>query len=225
MRSASFGLAIVLALGSNALAQVGPADLVGNWQADTGASTGPCTVELRNGNGMVGLSAASRSCLGQLGFLNGWQPNAKGVSLLGLSGEVIGSLTVGGGKLQGRLADGTIISLTPLSGQNLSVKRSASCIHNPDHGYCADPGEVAVPSAFPVKVKALHPLAIRQLPSSQSASLGQIADGQCFVVDQCVATNEGAKCHIPAASGLQEGWASKHFMQDGTMFVGFQNFC
>ncbi|RYD73398.1 MAG: hypothetical protein EOP84_21600 [Verrucomicrobiaceae bacterium] len=38
-------------------------------------------------------------------------------------------------------------------------------------------------------------------------------------------TGEGAKCHIPGNSGLQEGWASKHFVQEGTMFVGFQNFC
>jgi hypothetical protein len=225
MRLGFVGAAWSVILMGTAFAQVQPAQLVGSWQADTGSMTGPCTVELRNATGMSGLSAASQFCMGQLMFLNGWQPDSNGVTLLGLNGSLLGTLSVSGGKLQGRMADGTIISMTPMSGQTLASQPTGNCIYNPESGYCADAGEVAVPTAFPVTVKALHPLNIRQQPTSQSASLGQIAEGECFVIDQCTNTNEGVRCHIKAGSGIQEGWASKHFVQEGRMFVGFQNFC
>jgi len=216
--------ALAASVVGTAFAQNGAANFVGSWQVDAGQPAGPCTVELRGSNGLFGLSAGSQFCLGQLGFLNGWQVAGDGVSLLGLHGEIIGSLTVARGVLQGRMADGTVVAMTPLSGQQLATA-SASCIHHPVTGYCADPSDVAVPSAFPVKVKSLHPLAIRQQPSSQSANLGTIAKDQCFVVDSCVNTREGVKCHIPPGTGVEEGYASKHFIQEGTMFVGFQNFC
>tara|TARA_R110002124_G_scaffold9547_2_gene48909 strand:- start:74 stop:748 length:675 start_codon:yes stop_codon:yes gene_type:complete len=224
MRAALLALVITAAFSGSTTAQNRAANLVGSWQA-SGGGVGACTVELGNLNGLFGLTASSRLCLGQLGFLNGWKGEANGVSLLGLNGEVIGSFAVNGGELKGRMNDGTIISLTPASGQNLVSARSADCIHNPDHGYCADPSEVALPTAFPVAVKALHPLAIRQRPTAQSTSLGTIPDGQCFIIEGCTDTSEGAKCHIPEATGIPSGWASKHFIQDGTWFVGFQNFC
>lgn len=224
MRAPLLALIITAAFSGSTTAQNSAANFVGSWQAN-GGGAGPCTIELGNSNGLFGLTASSRLCLGRLGFLNGWKVEKNGVSLLGLSGEVIGSFAVNGGELQGRMADGTIISLTPASGQNLVSTRPADCIHNPDHGYCADPGEVALPTAFPVTVKALHPLAIRQRPTAQSTSLGTIPDGQCFIIEGCTDTSEGAKCHIPEGTGIPSGWASKHFVQDGTWFIGFQNFC
>ena len=220
-------LAVVLAsICAPVMAQNNAADFVGAWQASAGNSPGTCTVRLGGANGLFGLGASSESCLGPLGFLNGWRAEANGISLLGLSGEVIGSLTVARNQLQGRLSDGSVITMAPASGQALaSEPASGDCIHNPDHGYCADPGEIAAPTAFPVTVKALHPLAIRQQPTAQSTSLGTIPDRQCFIIEGCTDTKEGMKCHIPEGTGIPSGWASKHFNQDGTWFVGFQNFC
>lgn len=226
MRAVSLAVVLGVSVCGAAMAQNNAANFVGAWQANTGGMAGPCTVRLGSAGGLFGLGASSESCLGPLGFLNGWRAEANGVSLLGLSGEVIGSLTVARNQLQGSLSDGSVITMAPASGQALgSGAPSAGCIHNPDSGYCADPGEIALPTAFPVTVKALHPLAIRQQPTAQSTSLGTIADGQCFIIEGCTDTKEGMKCHIPEGTGIASGWASKHFNQDGTWFVGFQNFC
>lgn len=224
MRALLLALAITTTFSGSTTAQNSAANFVGSWQAN-GGGAGPCTIELGNSNGLFGLTASSRLCLGRLGFLNGWKVGTNGVSLLDLNGEVIGSFEVNGGELHGHMDDGTIISLAPASGQNLVSTRSDDCIHNPDHGYCADPGEVALPTAFPVTAKALHPLAIRQRPTAQSTSLGTVPDGQCFIIEGCTDTSKGAKCHIPEGTGIPSGWVSKHFIQDGTWFVGFQNFC
>lgn len=225
MRRTGWAIVIALGIAGPALAQ-NAATFAGAWRVSTGGMAGDCDVELSGGNGLFGLGASSRMCMGQLAFLNGWRAEANGVSLLGLQGEVIGTLSVNGGVLKGQMADGAVVTLTPASGQTLaSGKAGGDCIHNPDHGYCADPGEIAVPTAYPVTVKALHPLAIRTEPTAQSQSLGTIADGQCFIVEGCKETKEGVKCLIPEGTGIPSGWASKHFQQDGTWFVGFQNFC
>lgn len=189
------------------------------------AVPGSCTIELGNSNGLFGLTASSRLCLGRLGFVNGWKGEANGVSLLDLNGEVIGSFAVNSGELKGRMNDGTIISLTPASGQNLVSTRSADCIHSPDHGYCADPGEVALPTAFPVAVKALHPLAIRQRPTAQSTSLGTIPDGQCFIIEGCTDTSEGANAISPRALAYPPAGHPSISSKTGHGSWAFQNFC
>lgn len=225
MRRTGLAVVIAVAMAGSALAQ-NAATYVGSWRVSTSGFGGDCDIDLSGGNGLFGPGATSRMCMGQLAFLNGWRAEAKGISLLGLQGEVIGALTVTGAVLKGQMSDGTVVTMTPSSGQTLASAPSGSnCIHNPDSGYCADPGEVAVPTAYPVTVKALHPLAIRKEPTAQSQSLGTIADGQCFIVQGCKETKEGVKCLIPEGTGIPSGWASKHFLQDGTWFVGFQNFC
>ncbi|WP_332685772.1 AprI/Inh family metalloprotease inhibitor [Devosia sp.] len=217
-------IALLCLLTSAGLAQDSAARYVGSWQANPGGGTGQCSVELRGSNGMFGLSASSMMCLGEMGFLNGWAPAASGVTLLGLTGQSIGTLNVANGRLEGRMADGSVMILTPLGGQ-LAAAPQQNCVRRPDTGACAAPGDVSPPLAYPLSVRSLTGLTVRNQPSQQAEQVGLVPAGQCFVVDACYSVSDGTRCHMPAAAGIPEGYVVKYFVQDNATLIAFQNAC
>ncbi|MNL75908.1 hypothetical protein D3C87_2017870 [compost metagenome] len=59
-----------------------------------------------------------------------------------------------------------------------------------------------------------------------SDKLGETTAGQCFMIDSCQATPEGTRCHIaPGQNSLPAGYVLKHFNDNGSTFVAFQNHC
>lgn len=201
----------------------------GDWQVTTGEGTGMCRINLATTSSTSGLWATSLGCLGPLAMVNGWRTEGGNVHLLGYDGRPVATFSPNGRALDGRFADGAPAVLAPLSGQNVASNQPApaqNCIRHPASGYCADAADIAVPTAFPLWVRGLHPLVIRQQPTMASAKLGETTANQCFMIDSCQATQEGYRCHIaPGQNGLPTGYVLKHFTQPEGTFIGFQNFC
>lgn len=200
----------------------------GDWQVTTGDSTGMCRINLATNSGVFGLWATSLGCLGPLAMVNGWKTEGGNVHILGYDGNPVATFSPNGSVLDGRFADGAPAVLAPLSGQNVASTMPApaqTCIRNPQSGYCADAADIAVPSAFPLWVRGLHPLNIRAQPSTESAFLGQTTVGQCFMIDSCQGTPEGVRCHIAPGQNLPSGYVLKHATDATGPLVTFQNFC
>ncbi len=223
-------LAVLLLVSIQAgFAQDGTARYAGQWQATSGdGGTGMCRIDLATNSGTFGLWATSLGCLGPLAMVNGWKSDAGNVHLLGFDGNVVATFSPDGRALDGRFADGAPVVLAPLNGQNvasLDSPAAQNCIRLPDSGYCASGSDIAVPTAFPLWVKGLHPLVIRARPSMASDKLGETTAGQCFMIDSCQDTPEGTRCHIAPGQNSPAGYVLKHFTDDKGTFVGFRNFC
>lgn len=223
-------VAWVVAMGASAHAQDSSARYAGAWQVTTGdGGTGMCRIDLATNRGTFGLWATSLGCLGPLAMVNGWKSEAGHLHLLGYDGGTVATFSPDGKALDGRFSDGAPVALAPLNGQNvasLNPPVSQNCIRNPASGYCADAADINVPTAFPLWVRGLHPLVIRAQPSMASDKLGETTAGQCFMIDSCQGTPEGTRCHIaPGQNSLPTGYVLKHFNDNGSTFVAFQNFC
>jgi len=223
-------VAWVVAMGASAHAQDSSARYAGAWQVTTGdGGTGMCRIDLATNRGTFGLWATSLGCLGPLAMVNGWKSEAGHLHLLGYDGGTVATFSPDGKALDGRFSDGAPVVLAPLNGQNvasLNPPVSQNCIRNPASGYCADAADINVPTAFPLWVRGLHPLVIRAQPSMASDKLGETTAGQCFMIDSCQGTPEGTRCHIaPGQNSLPTGYVLKHFNDNGSTFVAFQNFC
>lgn len=223
-------LAFFVMLSGPVQAQDGAARYAGDWQViEGGGGTGMCRVNLATNGGSFGLWATSLGCLGPIAMVNGWRTEGGNVHLLGYDGNPVATFSPNGRALDGRFADGAPAVLAPLSGQNVASNMPApaqNCIRHPASGYCADAADIAVPTAFPLWVRGLHPLVIRALPTMASDKLGETTAGQCFMIDSCQATPEGIRCHIaPGQNGLPAGHVLKHFTDSQGTFIGFQNFC
>ncbi|MBD8067142.1 AprI/Inh family metalloprotease inhibitor [Devosia sp. PTR5] len=222
-------LAVLAVLATPALAQ-DTGRYAGDWQVTTGdGGTGMCRINLATNSGTFGLWATSLGCLGPMAMVNGWRSEAGNLHLLGFDGGTVATFSPDGRVLDGRFADGAPAVLAPLSGQNVASNNppaAQNCIRHPASGYCADAADIAVPTAFPLWVRGAHALTIRAQPRMDSQKLGETSAGQCFMIDACQATPEGIRCHIaPGQNDLPSGYVLKHFNQDGTTFIGFQNFC
>lgn len=222
-------LAVLAVLATPALAQ-DTGRYAGDWQVTTGdGGTGMCRINLATNSGTFGLWATSLGCLGPMAMVNGWRSEAGNLHLLGFDGGTVATFSPDGPVLDGRFADGAPAVLAPLSGQNVASNNppaAQNCIRHPASGYCADAADIAVPTAFPLWVRGAHALTIRAQPRMDSQKLGETSAGQCFMIDACQATPEGIRCHIaPGQNDLPSGYVLKHFNQDGTTFIGFQNFC
>ena len=222
-------LAVLAVLATPALAQ-DTGRYAGDWQVTTGdGGTGMCRINLATNSGTFGLWATTLGCLGPMAMVNGWRSEAGNLHLLGFDGGTVATFSPDGRVLDGRFADGAPAVLAPLSGQNVASNNppaAQNCIRHPASGYCADAADIAVPTAFPLWVRGAHALTIRAQPRMDSQKLGETSAGQCFMIDACQATPEGIRCHIaPGQNDLPSGYVLKHFNQDGTTFIGFQNFC
>lgn len=221
------GLLALMTLATEA--QDGVTRYAGSWQATTGGGdTGMCRIDLATNSGVFGLWATSLGCLGPLAMVNGWKTDGGNVHLLGFDGNPVATFSPGGRALDGRFSDGAPVVLAPLSGQNvasLNPPLQQNCIRRPDTGLCAGGSDIAVPAAFPLWVKGLHPLTIRVQPTSASDKLGETTAGQCFMIDSCQDTSEGTRCHIAPGQNSPAGYVLKHFTDSSGTYVGFQNFC
>lgn len=221
-------LAMLCLFDSQATAQDTSARYAGSWQVTAGdGGTGTCRLDLATSSGMFGLWATSLGCLGPMAMVNGWRSDAGNLHLLGFDGSTVATFSPNGQALDGRFADGAPAVLAPRSGQVVASLNAApqNCIRRADTGYCAAGGDIAVPTAFPLWVKGLHPLTIRAQPTMASPKLGETAAGQCFMIDGCQDTPEGTRCHIAPGQNSPAGYVLKHFTDDKGTFVGFQNFC
>lgn len=228
MRFSPLVLAFVLLATTPALAQ--PERYAGEWQVAAGdGGTGMCRISLATNSGTFGLWATSLGCLGPMAMVNGWRSEGGNLHLLGYDGNPVATFSPDGRALSGTFADGAPAVLTPLSGQSVASNMPApatNCIRHPASGYCADAADINVPTSFPLWVRGLHALTIRALPTMQSDKLGETTAGQCFMIDACQGTPEGVRCHIaPGQNSLPTGYVLKHFVQEGTTFVGFANGC
>lgn len=221
--------ALLLVLTQPAIAQDTAARYAGQWQVTTGdGGTGMCRVDLATSSGMFGLWATTLGCLGPMAMVNGWKSEAGNLHLLGFDGGTVASFSPDGRAMDGRFADGAPAVLVPRSGQNvasLNPPAQQHCIRRPDTGACASSGDIAVPTAYPLWVKGLHPLTIRARPTMASDKLGETIAGQCFMIDSCQDTSEGTRCHIAPGQNSPAGYVLKHFTDSAGTFVSFQNFC
>lgn len=229
MRYSILLITMLLALTQPGLAQDTSARYAGQWQAVTGdGGTGMCRIDLATSSGMFGLWATSLGCLGPLAMVNGWKSDAGNLHLLGFDGSTVATFSPDGRALDGRFADGAPVVLAPRSSQNvasLNPPAQQNCIRRPDTGACASGSDIAVPTAFPLWVKGLHPLTIRAQPTMASDKLGETTAGQCFMIDSCQDTPEGTRCHIAPGQTSPAGYVLKHFTDSAGTFVSFQNFC
>lgn len=220
-------LAAIL-LAQPAHAQDDVAQYVGKWQATTGdGGTGMCQIDLASNSSMFGYWATSLGCLGPLSMVNNWTANGGNVHLLGFMGETIATFSPANGVLDGRFAEGAPVTLAPRSGQRFAslVPPQVACIQRADTRACAAVGEIAVPQAYPVKVRSFGALNIRSQPDPSAPVVGEIGANQCFTIDACYQATDGIRCHVPAAPGIADGYVAKQFISDGATLVGFQNFC
>ena len=229
MRRSILLVTLLLALVQPGFAQDTAARYAGSWQVASGdGGTGTCTINLTTNSGMFGLWATSLGCLGPMAMVNGWRSEGGNLHLLGFDGSTVATFSPNGSMLDGRFADGAPAALVPRNGQNvasLNASTQPNCIRLADSGYCASASDIAVPTAFPLWVKGLHPLTIRAQPTMASDKLGETSAGQCFMIDSCQDTSEGTRCHIAPGQNSPAGYVLKHFTDDKGTFVGFRNFC
>ena len=223
-------LVLLMAFIPAAAAQDGAARYAGDWQVTSGdGGTGMCRINLATSSGTFGLWATSLGCLGPMAMVNGWRSEGGNLHLLGFDGNPVATFSPNGSVLDGRFADGAPAVLAPLNGQSVASNMPApaqNCIRHPASGYCADAADINIPTAFPLWVRGFHPLTIRSQPTMASDKLGETTAGQCFMIDACQATPEGTRCHIaPGQNNLPSGYVLKHFNDNGSTFVGFQNYC
>lgn len=201
----------------------------GAWRVTVGdGGTGMCRIDLATNRGSFGLWATSLGCLGPMGNVNGWTSQGGNLHLLDFGGNTVATFSPNGQSLDGRFSDGAPVVLAPQSGQNvasLNPPAPANCIRHPATGLCSSSADIAVPTAFPLWVKGLHPLVIREQPTMASQKLGETTAGQCFMIDSCQDTSEGVRCHIAPGQNSPAGYVLKHFSDSAGTFVGFQNFC
>ncbi len=236
--SIRYGLAVLasLLLAAPAFPQNHPSAFIGSWEVETGSLAGNCRIELLGTTFAGKLMARSMMCMGPLGFLGGWAPSGNGVALLDPVGRTVGNFEPSRRELVGRLADGSIITMKPTSGQRFGGRwgddrrhtdrdggAQADCYLREDTGRCADPADIPPPRDR-LLVRSIGPLNVRSQEDMSSPVVTQTVAGQCFTVYGCRDTRWGPRCEVRWGNN-QVGYTIKYYERRGNNYIAFLNRC
>lgn len=241
MKAPSLGVILISCLvvlfGIGRATAQAPQDFVGNWTVE-GSPLGACSINL-SGQAMGGqLKATTYTCVGPMSFAWAWAPSGNGLTILGTNNFRIATLQADRGRLVGQLNDGSLVTLTPTSGQRIGAPRVAqrppvaprprdNCLRRYDNDRCAEATDLVPPFTGngPVRVQALNQLNIRSQEDMKSAVIGQLKVGQCFLVESCRDTQWGLRCRVPVGDSGKKGYVIKYFGDQTGDYIVFRNQC